>query len=136
MSESGVRASLVDRLRCLDAQSIEVPIKSGVPDVNFKNGWIEIKFKESWPKNADEVPIKFKHPITPAQKVWMRRRVRKGGRCFVCAKVASEWFFWDVARFDLDLFNNMTRLQMLESCHLHFKFRINDDILIDFLGGR
>jgi hypothetical protein len=133
MSESGMRQSLVSRLSKLDAQSIEVPIKTGVPDINYKSGWIECKFKEGWPKNADTAPVRFKHPVTVGQKVWMRRRVRKGGRCIVAAKIGMEWFFWDVARFDLDRFDNMTRPEMLESCHLHFKYRIDDDMLFHFL---
>lgn len=133
MSESGMRSSLVTRLDKLDAQSIEVPIKNGVPDVNFNGGWIECKFKESWPRDADTKPVRFKHPVMPGQKVWLRRRVRKGGRCFLTAKIGTEWFWWNLNNFDLDLFDHMTRPQMMESCHLHFRYKVDTLALINFL---
>lgn len=134
MSESGMRASLVKKLISLDAQSIECPIKSGVPDINFKGGWIECKSEDSWPKNL-ELPKIFKHHLLPGQKVWMRRRIRKGGQCFLAAKVASDWFFWDASVFNLDLFGTLNRLQMIQSCGLHYKIRIDERELCRFLMG-
>ena len=132
MSESGMRASLVKKLVSLDAQSIECPIKSGVPDINFKGGWIECKSEDSWPKNPF-IPTKFKHPLLPGQKVWMRRRIRKGGRCFLAAKVASDWFFWDISVFNLERFGTMTRGEMISSSGLHYKMRIDERELCVFL---
>lgn len=134
MSESGMRASLVQKMSSLDAQSIECPIKSGVPDVNFKGGWIECKAEDSWPRNLS-LPKKFKHPLLPGQKVWIRRRLRKGGRVFIAAKVASDWFFWDAATFDLDLFGTLNRQEMIDSADLHYKIRINEHELCKFLMG-
>lgn len=130
--ESGMRSSLVKKLAQLDAQSIECPIKNGVPDVNFNGGWIECKSELSWPKNPLAI-MKFHHPVTVGQKVWMRRRIRRDGRCFLAAKVASDWFFWDLRIFDLDKFNTMTKAEMFASCGLHYKIKIDEKELIAFL---
>lgn len=134
MSESTMRASLVKKIASLDAQSIECPIKSGVPDINFKGGWIECKSEDSWPKNP-LLAKKFHHPLLTGQKVWIRRRIRKGGKCFIAAKVASDWFFWDASTFDLDLFGKLNRQQMIDSADLHYKIRINEVELCKFLMG-
>jgi hypothetical protein len=133
MSESGMRSSLVKKLVSLDAQSVECPIKTGVPDINYRFGWIECKYEPKWPKNLS-MPMKFHHPVTPGQKVWMRRRIRKGGMCFLAAKVAMEWFFWDCRTFNLDLFNTMDRAAMIGSSNLYYRNRINDKELIMFLS--
>jgi hypothetical protein len=129
-----MRASLVKRIAVLDAQSIECPIKTGVPDINYNGGWIECKYRDSWPVRPNDI-VRFKHPVTPGQKVWMRRRVRRGGRCFLAAKVASEWFFWNVAEFNLDLFNTMDRAAMIGTSTLYFKYRLDDKLLIKMLTG-
>ena len=133
MSESGMRSSLVAKLAPMDAQSIECPIKTGVPDISIKTGWIECKFEPKWPKNPDTI-VKFHHPVTVGQKVWLRRRIRKGGQCWLAAKVSSDWFFWDLRHFNLDRFNTMTKAEMIASADLHYRIRIDVRELLNFLS--
>lgn len=135
MSESSsVRSPLVRKLRSLDAQPIESPMKSGVPDINYRSGWIECKYKPSWPSRigADHI-IKWPHALGKSQIVWIKRRVNRGGRVILCGKIASDWFFWDCATFNIDLFNNQTRAEIFGSADLHFNRVIKDRELIQWL---
>ena len=134
MSESAARSTLVKKLRRLDAQPIESPMKSGVPDVNHRFGWIEMKALDGWPKVASDRPIRFKHPLMVGQKVWIRRRIRSGGSVSLCAKVGSEWFFWDCKTFDLDRFGTMSKADMHFTVDLHFRRILNVDEVVSWLS--
>lgn len=136
MSEtSSVRSPLVRKLKRIDAQPIESPMKGGVPDVNHRFGWIECKYKPQWTRNCDKSPVKFPHPLTKGQKVWIRRRVRAGGSVSVCAKVRMDWFFFDCSTWELNRFNCMTRPEMMEECGLHFNTRMDVEVLIKWLAS-
>lgn len=96
-------------------------MKGGVPDVNHRYGWIEMKALDGWPKVGPDKPIRFRHQLQTNQKVWIRRRLRRSGSVALCAKVGSEWFFWDCKSLDLDRFGNMTKAEMMDSSSLHYK---------------
>lgn len=134
MSEAAARSTLVKRLRVLDAQPVEVKGRSGVPDVEHIYGWIELKFKPRWPARlkADTV-IKWPHKLEKAQKVWLRRRVMRGGAAVLCGKIDRDWFFWDCANFDLDLFDNQTKAEMLETADRYYHIRLDNKDLIEWL---
>lgn len=134
MSESRARSTLVKKLRPLDAQPMEVKGREGVPDVEHIYGWIEIKYKPRWPTRmkADTV-IKFPHKLMPSQKLWLRRRARRGGAAVLCAKVDRDWFFWSASTFDLDLFDNMTRSQMIASADRYYSKTLREKDLIPWL---
>ena len=55
-----------------DATSVENPACPGTPDVQFIGGWIELKFREEWPKREDTT-VRIEH-FTPQQRVWLLRR--------------------------------------------------------------
>lgn len=135
MSEAGMRSYLVKKLQSLDA----VPIESrttgiGIPDVNCTCGWIECKWLRSWPKNCQSSPVKFQHDLTKEQQIWLWRRVRRGGRAYVMAKVSREWFLWDGHIFkEHGLWNSMTKAEMINWSRLHFSDGLDSKRLIAFL---
>jgi|SRR6056297_1476963 len=134
MSEARARSTLVKRLRVLDAQPVEVKGRSGVPDLEHIYGWIELKFKPKWPKYLrDDTIIKWPHKLEPAQKVWLRRRVNRGGAAVLCGKVDRDWFFWDCAKFELDLFDNQPKSEMIYTADRYYKGRLNNKDLIAWL---
>lgn len=55
-----------------DATSVENPACPGTPDVQFIDGWLELKYLETWPKRA-ETTVRIEH-FTPQQRVWLLRR--------------------------------------------------------------
>lgn len=72
--EQNQRQVLIKALnkRGYDATSVENPACPGTPDVQFIGGWIELKFREKWPKRADTT-VRIEH-FTPQQRVWLLRR--------------------------------------------------------------
>lgn len=71
----------------LDPQRVEDAVRMGVPDINYLHGWIELKVSPGWPKRADSrLPLEH---FTPAQRVWLVRRCRYGGKAFVLLRVGA-----------------------------------------------
>ena len=134
MSEAAARSTLVKRLRPLDAQPVEVKGRAGVPDVEHIYGWIELKFKPKWPKflKPDTV-IKWPHKLEPAQKVWLRRRVHRGGAAVLCGKIDRDWFFWNVETFDLDQFDHQTQREMNDTADRVYRNHLDHKDLIPWL---
>lgn len=109
MSESGMRQRVVKELKSLNAVPIENPIRSGTPDVNYVEGWLELKWARAWPKREESL-VTCKH-FTPQQRNWLWRRWDAGGNVFLLYQCKREWFL-----FEGDLaskrFGKMTKAQM------------------------
>lgn len=80
-------------LKGLDPVRIESPITPGIPDVNTRLGWIELKYAERWP--ARNGPLRIDH-FTSEQRAFLVRRRRAGGNAKLLLKVGeSEWLLFD-----------------------------------------
>lgn len=93
--EREMRQTLVKALRQAGADpvSVENPACPGTPDVNYVNGWVELKELSSWPAHA-ETNVAIDH-FTPQQRVWLVRRAMAHGRIFLILKVKHEWLcYW------------------------------------------
>ena len=87
--------SLRPVIRSLDPVRVENPIVPGTPDVNYNQGWIELKFAERWPPRGG--PLRLDH-FTRQQRTWLTRRRKAGGRAFLLLKVGeTEWLLFDGA---------------------------------------
>lgn len=93
MSERALAGRIVKLLKPLDALRVENPCHPGTPDVNYVGGWIELKQHDKWPAKP-ETPLRLPH-FTPQQKIWLSRRIRKGGRAFVLLQVARDYLLLD-----------------------------------------
>jgi hypothetical protein len=83
-----MRQRVVQGLRSLDAISVENSARAGTPDVNYVEGWIELKKLPRWPRPGE--PVRCGH-FRPGQRVWIRRRARAGGRVHVLLQVGRDW---------------------------------------------
>lgn len=93
MTEARMRQAVVAALKGRDAVAVENPIRPGTPDVNYIEGWIELKQIPAWPKRAD-TPVRIDH-FTPQQRVWLHRRCLRGGRAHVLLLVGNkEWLLF------------------------------------------
>jgi len=93
MSESAMWDSLRPLIKILDPVRVENPIVPGTPDVNYCDGWIELKFMPAWPPKGG--PLRVDH-FTKKQRCWIIRRRAAGGKAFVLLKVGErEWLLFD-----------------------------------------
>ena len=95
MSEASQRQNLCNQLSDLDAIPVENRVRAGTPDINYRDGWIELKWARSWPVKPD-TPAKIDH-FNKAQGLWGRRRWRAKGRSFLLLQVQHEWLLFDGA---------------------------------------
>lgn len=89
-----MRQNVVRALRSLDAVSVENRVGPGTPDVNFVEGWVELKWLRSWPKRP-ETPVALDHPLEVEQRAWIRRRRKRGGNVWVLLQCGREWLLFD-----------------------------------------
>lgn len=89
MSERSMSRLVMAALAPLHAVRVENPACPGTPDVNYAGGWLELKEVPSWPADP-RWPLRVPH-FTLQQRLWMRQRVRHGGRAHLLLKVGAEW---------------------------------------------
>jgi len=127
-----MRKRLVAALKPLDAVPVENRLRSGHPDVNCIGADIECKWKKFWPKTAEFNPVRFDHPLSKEQGLWLARRWSRGGLTLVAAQVSREWFFFS-GQTAKDKFGNMTRPEMVEEALLHFPSGLKAERLIQWI---
>lgn len=88
-----MRKRVVKALKRLHAISVENPCLPGTPDVNYVEGWVELKCVEKWPKREDTI-LRLDH-FTPQQKLFLRKRWAKGGNAFLLLQVEQDWLLFD-----------------------------------------
>lgn len=85
----------------------------GVPDTSYGykgvNGWIEFKSIAKWPSKATS-PLKLPH-FTGEQRMWLHRRGRKAGNCWLVAEIGEHVFL--VAHDNLDGVGKWTKDEWL-----------------------
>jgi len=113
MTESRLRRHVVNMLRSLDAISVENSAYPGTPDVNFVEGWIELKKIKEWPKRRTS-KLKIEH-YTPQQRVWLLRRWKKGGCALLLLQVEKEWLLFDGEVAGLKV-GRLTREELYNQC--------------------
>lgn len=94
MSESTTRTFVVRFLTedGLDAVAVENPACPGTPDVNYVEGWIELKQLTHWPKTTG--PVQIRH-FRQGQRIWLRRRWAAGGAAWFLLRVRTDWLLFD-----------------------------------------
>lgn len=90
--ELGLRKEVVQILRCYDAQPVENVVRVGVPDVECTRGWIELKKTREWPTSG---VVKLDHDLSKEQKIWLRRRRKLGGACWVLLQIDQDFLLLD-----------------------------------------
>jgi len=131
MAESDMRTHLCDQLKKLDAVAVENPARPGTPDVNYIGGWIECKWLRAWPKRPGTV-VRLDHPLLTSQKVWIRRRLRRGGKAWVMLQCGRGWMLFrgDAA---CDFLGTSTRAELGRHCYAHWPNGLDADELIAIL---
>lgn len=92
VSEKDMRSKVLAALKPLHAVSVENYVGPGTPDVNYVEGWIELKWLQRWPKNANTV-VTFDFPAQ--QRIWHLKRRSRGGRSWFLIQCKREWILMD-----------------------------------------
>lgn len=87
-----MRARVVRALRPMDAIPVENAVLPGTPDVEYIGGWIELKSEDEWPARPT-TPLRLKR-FTIEQKMFLFRRVRRGGAAWLLLRVGREWLLF------------------------------------------
>lgn len=125
-----MRKKVVEALVGLDAVAVENPVYPGTPDINFVEGWIELKILDAWPKRAStKVTIRC---FTPQQRIWLHRRCRRGGRAFFLLKVDNDWLLFD-GMTAAEQIGKLTKAEMFEHCIWESQTPIRTNELIKVL---
>lgn len=117
MSESTLRGRVVKMLEPWHAVAVENPAFPGTPDVNYAEGWIELKWVRWWPAREDTI-VEVDH-YTPQQKVWSRLRWKAGGNMYLLLQVAQDYFLFtgDVAP---KVVGKATRQELHDAAEYHW----------------
>lgn len=94
MSERSQRARVVKALRKLDGFAVENMCLEGTPDVNYAEGWIELKWLKDWPKR--ESTIVRARKFNKHQRLFLEDRCRVGQAYLILqVEKTQEWLlFW------------------------------------------
>ena len=132
MSESTMRKKVVRALRPLNAVAVENPAMPGTPDVNYIEGWIELKRLPRWPVRQNTI---VRIPTyTQQQRVWHFRRRRAGGQCWFLLQVLDEWLLIDGAVAALTI-NRSTRLELIRHTTGYWSNGLNQPDLLSVLAN-
>lgn len=131
MAEQHMRQRVVKALRSEDAVSVENKVYPGTPDVNYIGGWVELKWLPNWPRDREAI-VPVKH-FTPQQRVWLKRRWRKGGQALVLMQVKANdaWLLFDGETAAAKL-GRVPAVELYESC-LASGFRLDERKIKEWL---
>ena len=130
MSESGQRQRVIRTLKPLDAQAIENPIGPGTPDVNYIEGWIELKWLRQWPKRAESI-VRLSH-FTTRQRRWLRNRFERGGNAWLLLQCQQEWLLFS-GRDAHDYVGQVTRNGLYRYARMRWTRGLKDEELLECL---
>jgi hypothetical protein len=76
----------------LDPMAVENRCAIGVPDVECVAGWIELKTADGC--DEDKV-LRLAHDLGPEQRIWIRRRIKRGGSVWVLLQIGKVYLLLD-----------------------------------------
>jgi hypothetical protein len=133
MAEAAMRSSVVKALKPLHAIAVENPCRPGTPDVNYIEGWIELKWLRSWPKGKDTI-VRLDH-YTQQQRIWAYQRRKAGGQCWFLLQCGRDWILMDGAVAAMYA-GRCTKAELIAHATAYLSSGLSQQDLIDLLGQR
>jgi hypothetical protein len=130
MSEATMRGRVVRALKDVHAIAVENPALPGTPDINYVEGWIELKWLRKWPVNPDTI-VRFPE-FTGQQRVWHIKRRLAGGVSWVLVQIDQQWLLLDgaIAAMYLD---SVTREGLYDGAEAHSD-KFNGEELMEWIS--
>jgi len=126
MSEAKLSTKVLQTLRPLDAIPVDNPRKPGTPDINYIEGWIELKWLPDWPKRA-ATTVKFPK-FRPEQRVWLVKRSKRGGVCFVFVQIKFMYLLYEGELAAL-YFDKLTKTEMIKAAYAVWDHYPEDELV-------
>jgi len=94
VSERSDRTRVVKALRPLDGIPVENSTYPGTPDVNYVEGWLELKWKMEWPRRPDTI-VQFRK-FYRVQRMWLAKRWEARGNAHLLLHVqqTQDWLLF------------------------------------------
>lgn len=118
MSEKALATMVMKVLKPLDGLRVENPCHPGTPDVNYVGGWIELKQHDKWPVKPETI-LKLGHDLTTQQRIWLTRRMEKGGVALVLLQVARDYLLLSGV-VAANLIGTATQFELKEAAIAHW----------------
>lgn len=122
-----MRPRVVRALRRLDAIPVENPVWPGTQDVNFADGWIELKWLREWPARPHTI-VTVDH-FTAGQRLRQRQRSLVGGNTWLLLQVRQEWLLFR-GQVAADILGRVPRQELIERAHAYWPRGLNDEELL------
>lgn len=130
LSESTMRGNVIKWLRPLDAFAVENRVGVGTPDVNYIEGWIELKWVRRWPKRPETV-VDIDH-FSKEQRIWLNRRYQRMGNSWLLLQVGREWLLF-TGQDAADYVGKLTREGLYKVCRMRLTQGMDKEELIECL---
>lgn len=131
MDEGKFRPSVLAALRPLDAVFVENVMGSGMPDINYVEGWLELKWLKAWPVRPGTV-VKLPE-FTPQQRIFLLNRCRAGGSARFLLRVGKEWILLPGIWSALRLGKTATKAEILAAAERYWPVRLIGAELVEHL---
>lgn len=122
MDESVMRRSVLRALKPLDGVFIENVVGSGTADINYVEGWLELKYLANWPVRPT-TPVALPK-FTPQQRVFLTNRCLAGGQARFLLRVGREWLLLPGLWSALHLGKGALRTEIEAAAELHWSNRL------------
>lgn len=134
MAEDRVRTVVLAALRPLHAVHVENVMLAGMPDINYVDGWLELKWLKSWPRRPETVVAvpEFK----PEQRVFLFNRCRAGGQARVLLRVGKSWLLLPGQWSAIYLGRSAVKVQIEEAAEKYWRNQLAGHELLAYLAAR
>ena len=131
MSEADQRRKVIKALKPLDAFRADPPgVPAGTPDVNYSEGWIELKWLRYWPVR-DNTVVRIDH-FTDKQREFLKRRWELGGNAWLLLQRRQEWLLFHGLDAH-DYVGNLTRTGLYRCARMRWTKGLKNEELIECL---
>lgn len=131
MDEGPTRRTVLEALRPLNGVFIENVMGSGTPDINYVEGWLELKWLKAWPVRPGTV-VRLPE-FTPQQRLFLLNRCRASGEARFLLRVGREWILLPGIWSALRLGKTATKAEILAAAERYWPARLIGAELVEHL---
>ncbi len=129
MAEKDQRRTVVKALRKLHATPVENPAMPGTGDMNYIDGWLELKWLRAWPKRKT-TKVRIDH-MTPQQREWLNKRWKAGGKAHILLQCKREWLIFEAPMYQA-IMDGLTKEELIEAAVVYWRNGLDKKELLEW----